>query len=115
MRWPSPPLPPVTSATAPWRSIVFSLYEGFGHRRIDQRAQIAAQGEARLAADDLRHKHDRHFFLRVDPERGRGGAAPGISAERARLARLCDIHIDAAAERETDPGIVRLAEHPGAR
>src|SRR2546421_10032986 len=115
MRWPSPPLPPVTSATAPWRSIVFSLYEGFGHRRIDQRAQIAAQGEARLAADDLRHKHDRHLFLRIDAERRRGGAAPGICAERAGQACLCYIDVDATAEREADPGIIRLAEHAGKR
>src|SRR5947207_13219716 len=100
MRWPSPPLPPVTSATAPFKSIVFSSREGFGHRRIDQRARIAAQGEARLIADDLGHKHDGHLFLWADPKHGRGGAAPGICPERARLASLSDIDGDATAERE---------------
>ena len=58
------------------------LSERLRYGRIDQRAQVAAQGKAGLAADDLRHEHDRQLFLRVDPEGGGGGAAPGIGAER---------------------------------
>src|SRR6185312_14891352 len=45
-----------------------------GHCGIDQRAQIAPQRQAGLAADDLRHEHDREILLRVDPEGGGGGA-----------------------------------------
>src|SRR5204863_4818733 len=36
-------------------------------------------------------------------------------AERAGQACLCDIDVDATAEREADPGIIRLAEHAGKR
>src|SRR5712671_4255653 len=105
IRCPSPPLPPVINATAPLNSISFLLREGFGHRRIDQGAQVAAQGQARLAADHLGHEHDRQLFLRVDPEGGRGGAAPEILAEPAWQAGFGDLYVDPAAEREADAGI----------
>src|SRR5580700_1892354 len=59
------------------------LPERVGHRRVDQRAQVPAQRQARLAADHLGREHDGQLFPGVDPEGGRGSATPEIFAKRA--------------------------------
>src|SRR5215472_8849918 len=87
------------------------LRERFGHRRIDQGAQVAAQGQSCLAADHLGHEDDRQLFPGIDPEGGRRGTTPEIFAERAGQAGLGDVDVDPAAERKADTGIARLAEH----
>jgi hypothetical protein len=59
------------------------LPERLRHRHVDQRAQVLAQRQARLAADHLGPEHDGQLFPGVDPEGSRGSATPEIFAKRA--------------------------------
>ena len=100
VRRPSPPLPPVTSATAPLSSVSLLLTRTTRSSLNDQGAQVSAQCLARLAEDHLGHEDDGQLFFRIDPERGPGSTAPEILAERAWQAGLGYIDGDGAAERK---------------
>src|SRR6266851_10495191 len=82
-----------------------ALGERLRDRRVDQRPQVPAQGQARLAADHLGHEDDGQLFFWVDPEGCRRSAAPEIFAKRAGQAGFRHVDIDPAAERKADPGI----------
>src|SRR5260370_14512400 len=80
-----------------------ALGERLRDRRVDQRPQVPAQGQARLAADYLGHEDDGQLFFWVDPEGCRRSAAPEIFAKRAGQARVRHVDIYPPAQRKTDP------------